>query len=94
MLNAHRGAGFNGAVVDQTLVETHHCRRSAKYHFLAHLYILVGAVELNGFLYVLRPIVGLNDDADDNEDNNDRWFPGTLGMEEWGENDKNAQPFS
>ena len=41
--------------------------------------MLVGALELNGFLYVLRPVVELNDDADDNDDNNDRWLPETLG---------------
>lgn len=77
MLNVHRGADFNGAVIDQTLVETHHW--PAKYYFLDHLCILVGAIELNGFLYVLRPIIGLNDDADDNDDNNDKWLPRALG---------------
>ena len=34
---------------------------------------------MNGFLYVLRPIIGLNDDADDNDDNNDKWLPRALG---------------
>lgn len=31
------------------------------------------------FWYVLRPIIGLNDDADDNDDNNGEWLPRALG---------------
>lgn len=52
---------------------------TCKISFSSSFMHLVGALELNGFLYVLRPVVELNDDADDNDDNNDRWLPETLG---------------